>query len=51
MIKFHYVKDLILDGEVHFKCGLPKDIVADLLTKALPASQFERLTGILHNQL
>ena len=41
-IQFHYVKDLILEGEVHFKY---------CLTKALPASQFERLASILYNQL
>jgi KUP system potassium uptake protein len=50
-IQFHYVKDLIRDGEVHFKYCPTEDMVADLFTKALPASQFERLAGILYNQL
>ena len=50
-IQCHYVKDLIRDGEVHFKYCPTEDMVADLFTKALPASQFERLTSILYNQL
>ena len=50
-IQFHYVKDLIRDEEVHFKYCPTEDMVADLFTKALPASHFERLTGILYDQL
>jgi hypothetical protein len=50
-IQFHYVKDLIRDEKVNFKYCPTEDMVADLFTKALLASQFERLTGILYNQL
>ena len=50
-IQFHYVKDLIRDEEVHFKYCPTEDMVVDLFTEALPASHFERLTGILHDQL
>ena len=51
-IQFHYVKDLIRDEKVNFFKYCPtEDMVADLFTKALLASQFERLTGILYNQL
>ena len=48
-MKYHAVKNLVLDGIVDFKWIPTNENVADIFTKPLPAEQFLYLRGKLLN--
>ena len=50
-IKHHYIKNEVKDGKFVIKFCITEDMIADILTKALPRPLFEDLTDMLLNGL
>lgn len=50
-VDFHYVKELVQQKEVEFYYTPTEEMVADIMTKALPIVQFEYLRDVLLNKM
>ena len=50
-IKHHYIKKEVKDGKIVIKFCRTEDMIADMLTKALPRPLFEDLRDMLLNGL
>ena len=50
-IKYHFIRELVETGRIKLAYCPSADMVADILTKGLPAQQFEKLHGWLASKL
>lgn len=46
-VRHHYVRDLVMQGQLAVVWTSSEDMVADVLTKALPRSRYEKWKGVL----
>ena len=46
-IRHHYIRDMLANNEISIDHLSTKDMIADILTKPLPASDFLRLRPLL----
>ncbi len=46
-IKYHFIRDLVESGRIKLAYCPSEDMVADVLTKGLPISQFEKLRMLM----
>uniref|UniRef100_A0AAV1TYI0 Uncharacterized protein n=1 Tax=Peronospora matthiolae TaxID=2874970 RepID=A0AAV1TYI0_9STRA len=46
-IRYHYLREKVADGQVLLQCCATNNMNADLMTKPIPAAQFEYLRGML----
>ena len=46
-IKYHFIRDAIVDGEIQLKFYRSEDQVANIFTKALPKEKFQHLRELL----
>jgi len=46
-VRFHFLRDLVNNGEVQLNFCTSQDQIADIMTKALKLEQFEKLRGLL----
>jgi hypothetical protein len=50
-LQYHFIRELVSEGEVRVEYCPTDRMIADIMTKALPKPRFEELRSVLMNNL